>query len=366
MLVCEKCVINSSVPSFVKYKNSCSFCKPFAENLKIKSELIYDSKKLNILIDSIKKNSKKNKYDCVVGLSGGVDSAWALMKAKEVGLNPLAVHMDNGWNSELAQNNIQVLLENLKVDLYTHVIEWEEYASLMEAFFAADVIDVELLMDNAMLAVNYKMADKLGTQIILTGSNSATEGIRMPPGWIWHKFDRKNIYSIANAYGIKKLKSFPSIGNLQKLYYERIKGIRWVSFLDYFPYSREKALDDLQSIGFKPYPYKHYESVFTRFYQSYILPNKFNVDKRLIHLSAQIISNEITRDEALKKLKDKPCSVIQEKEDIDYFLTKLGWNEKKLKEYISRPPRSHLNFKSEGAFADNLVEFVRSKILKKS
>ena len=222
MKVCNRCIINSTVPSFVKYKDGCSFCIPFGEKLEKNKSFSKNSSGLKLLLDKIKTNSKNKKYDCIVGLSGGVDSAWALMKAKEIGLNPLAVHMDNGWNSELAQNNIQVILENLKVDLHTYVIDWEEYKNLMEAFFYADVIDIELLMDNAMLATNYFMANKLGLKMILTGSNSATEGIRMPPGWIWHKFDKKNIIAIASSYG-KKIKSFPAIGNFQKLYFERIK-----------------------------------------------------------------------------------------------------------------------------------------------
>ena len=362
MEVCERCIATSELPSFEKYSSGCSFCVEFEERLKDNSKIFNQSQQLDSFIQKIKKNNLNKSHDCIVGLSGGVDSAWALLQAKKLGLRPLAVHMDNGWNSELAQNNIQVLLEYLDVDLYTYVIDWDEYRSLMNAFFKANVIDIELLMDNAMLAVNYNMAHKLGLKTILTGSNSATEGIRMPPGWIWHKFDKKNIKSIAKYNGIKRLKSFPSISNLQKLYYERVRGIRWISFLDYFDYSREKALVDLQSIGFKPYPFKHYESVFTRFYQAYILPRKFGVDKRIIHLSAQIVSNEITREEALERLKASPYLPNQENEDISYFLSKMEWTKDQLDSYIKAPVQSHSSFDSEGRYADDLLNWIKIKL----
>jgi len=172
----------SAADIFFDAKGICNFCTEF---LREKSNIIFEDlkkkeEKLKYFIKKVKEEGKEKKYDCIVGVSGGVDSSWTLAKVKELGLRPLVVHMDNGWNSELAQNNIANLVQNLQVDLYTHVINWNEYRELMQAFFEADVIDVELLYDNAMLAVNYQQANKYGVKYILSGSNSSTEGMRMP------------------------------------------------------------------------------------------------------------------------------------------------------------------------------------------
>ena len=243
--------------------------------------------------------ARGKQYDCIIGVSGGVDSSWALSLAVDHGLRPLAVHMDNGWNTELAQNNIANLVRGLGVDLHTHVIDWPEYRGLMEAFFAADVVDVELLYDNAMLAVNFEAAARHGVKYILGGTNVATEGMRMPPSWNWLKYDKRNIKSIAKRFGGPKLKTFPSIwdGGLHR---RILRGTRWLSFLDHFDYRKGDALQSLQGrFGYKPYPFKHYESVFTRFYQGYILPHKFGIDKRRLHLSVLVLNGEMSRDEAM-------------------------------------------------------------------
>jgi hypothetical protein len=284
-----------------------------------------------------------------VGVSGGVDSSWALVKAVEAGLRPLAVHMDNGWNSELAQNNIHVLVQKLGIDLYTHVIDWPEYRGLMQAFFQADVVDVELLYDNAMLAVNYLQAESHGIRHILSGVNSSTEGMRMPPGWNWFKRDRRNILGIARAHYIPGFRTFPSVGTLHYIRHEVIRRIRWVSFLDYFDYNKEEALSTLETrYGYKRYPYKHYESVFTRFYQGHILPRKFGIDKRKLHLSTLVISKQMKREEALRLLQSPPYPSEQALEDdITYFLKKMRWSRAELDAYIARPERSHANYPSE-------------------
>jgi hypothetical protein len=244
---------------------------------------------------------------------------------KELGLRPLTVHMDNGWDSELASHDIKNLVEKLKVDLFTYVIDWEEYRDLMQAFFDADVIDIELLYDNAMLAVNYQKANKYGIKYILAGYNKYTEGMRMPENWNWYKLDKKNIYSLAKRNKVK-IQTFPSIGTLEYIYYEFIKKIKIIPFLDYLPYyNKYEALDILQrNFNYKPYPYKHYESVFTRFYQGFLLIEKFGVDKRKVRLSSLIISGQITREQALEQMKSKYAYPSEEelKQDIEYFLKK--------------------------------------------
>ena len=179
-----------------------------------------------------------------MGLSGGLDSSWTLVKVVELGLRPLAVHMDNGWNSELAQNNIFNLVDKLDVDLYTHVIEWHEYRNLMQSFFDADVLDVELLYDNAMIAVNYNQAKSNNIKYILAGTNVVTEGMKMPNNWSWLKYDKKNMKNIGYLNNVK-LKTFPSIGVIERIYYEKIRNIKWISFLDFISYERENAIKEV-------------------------------------------------------------------------------------------------------------------------
>lgn len=336
---------------------NCNLCTEFLHrymNLVGKSQ-IQDSI-CHDFIEKVKKDGKKRKYDCIVGVSGGVDSSWALVKAVELGLRPLAVHMDNGWNSELAQSNITNLLERLDVDLYTHVIEWEEYKKLMQAFFDAGVIDIELLYDNAMLAVNYNLAKEIGVKYILSGSNQATEGMRTPVGWNWFKKDKTNIYDIAKKNGNVKIRSFPSIGTIGFIYSTYIKGIEWVPFLDYFDFDKDKSVEILkEKYGYKPYPYKHYESVFTRFYQGYILPNKFGVDKRILHLSVLVASGQMKKEKALDIMKGSPYpSELQLSEDLDYFLKKMEWSKEQLEKYMVKKEVSHTFYKSEKVLWDKL------------
>jgi N-acetyl sugar amidotransferase len=329
----------------------CNFCTEFLER---SSHIIHENEqlkkqRLELFVETVKKAGRGKTYDCVVGVSGGVDSSWTLVEVKRLGLRPLAVHMDNGWNSELAQNNIANLLQGLGLDLYTHVIDWEEYRALMQAFFDADVIDIELLYDNAMLAVCYQQARKFGIKHILSGSNQATEGMQMPKAWNWYKWDVRNIKALANRFGGVRIKTFPTHSTLDFILDEFVRGIRWIPFLDYLPYNKSEALDVLErEYGYKRYPFKHYESIFTRFYQGYILPRKFGVDKRLLHLGTLVASGQMERAVALEGLAGIPYSSQQDLEsDIRYFLKKMGWTEADLASYIARPEVRHDAYRSE-------------------
>ncbi|MBA4246770.1 MAG: N-acetyl sugar amidotransferase [Microbacterium sp.] len=324
----------------------CNFCRAFeavlANDSLIVDPLVRESR-LAGLVAAVKKNGAGKRYDCIVGVSGGVDSSWALVQAVRLGLRPLAVHMDNGWNTELAANNIANLIETLDVDLYTYVIDWAEYRELMQAFFDADVIDVELLYDNAMLAVCYQQADAYRLKYILSGYNLSTEGLRMPLEWSWRdKLDATNIRSIAKAYGVR-IKSFPLFSNARFLRHRHITGTRWVPFLDYLDYRKDEALDTLVAeYGYKPYPYKHYESVFTRFYQGHILPEKFGVDKRRAHLSSLIITGQLSRADALAAVERIPYPTDDDLEkDKAYVVKKMNWQPGDLEAYLARPERGH-------------------------
>ena len=361
---CTYCVMDTTASDILfDDKGICNYCSEFIERSK---HIIFESienkqKRLISLVERVKQQGMGKPYDCIVGVSGGVDSSWTLVQVKKLGLRPLAVHMDNGWNSELAQNNIANLVQGLGVDLYTHVIDWEEYRALMQAFFDADVLDVELLYDNAMSAVNFQQANQYGLKHILSGSNQATEGMKFPEGWNWLKLDKKNIKAIARSGGVKRLDTFPAIGLFEFIWFVAVKKIRWVSFLDYIDYNKEEALLALEKdYGYKRYPYKHYESVFTRFYQGYLLPTKFNVDKRKLHLSTLIASGQITREEALKSLEGIPYPSQQDlQQDISYFLKKMNWTQADLDNYEKRPQRSHLEFASERPLWQKLKRYYR-------
>ena len=338
---CRKCLLSDQI-SHVKIGEDyiCNFCKN-----KSTINYEYSKPKLEKLLKKTKELNKSSQYDCIIGVSGGLDSSYLLMKACELGLKPLAVHMDNGWNTELAQNNIEKLIKNFDIDYETYIIDWETYRELLLAYMNKDMIDLELLYDNAMIAVNYHFANKYKNKTIFSGDNQQTEGIPMPPEWYWPKLDATNIKAMARKNKIN-LKNFPLIRH-RDIIFNKIRGIRRVNFLNYIEYNKNKATKELEKIGYKPYPFKHYESVFTRFYQGEILPKKFLVDKRLIHLSSLINSGQITKKEA--------SSIIQKRsyesedllyKDYKYICKKLKINEEFLIEYMNRKEKSHLQVNS--------------------
>jgi N-acetyl sugar amidotransferase len=347
----------------------CNFCNEFIENIKKHHSLPEQelAEKREVLIERIKKDGKNKPYDCIVGVSGGVDSSYALYLTKQCGLRPLAVHLDNGWNSELSVQNISNLVNKLGVDLYTHVVDWEEKRDIQLAFFAAHVVDIEMLTDSALAALNFNQAKKYRVKYILAGTNSSTEGMRMPYNWNHYKYDKKNIMSIQKNFGTKKLLTYTFLSTRDFLWNQYIVKRRWINFLDYFNYKKTEALDILvKNFGYKPYPYKHYESVFTRFYQGYILPKKFNIDKRRLHLSTLIVTDQMTRDEALKMLDSDPYPDLeQEKIDKEFVIKKLGFTEENFDKYINSPGISHEYYGSEKWIMDAAIKIneVRRKIL---
>lgn len=352
--VCTCCVMDTTAIDITFDENGqCNYCADFIKRYATFQHKSAEQKDIELtqFVNAVKLSGKGKQYDCIIGLSGGVDSSWALVQAVKSGLRPLAVHMDNGWNSELAQNNIANLVRTMNVDLYTHVVDWPEYKGLMQAFFDADVIDVELLYDNAMLGVNYRLAAKHGIEYILAGTNQATEGMHLPQKWNWFKLDKKNIKEISKQFNGPSLKTFPAFSTLNFVYFEYVKKVKWISFLDFFDYNKAEVLDMLErDYGYTRYPFKHYESIFTRFYQGYILPQKFNVDKRKLHLGTLVAGGQISRDEAIELL-SKPPFLSQQllNEDIQYFLKKMGWTSEQLDEYLKRPQVPHEKYGSEKA-----------------
>lgn len=349
-LLCSRCLLDETTPGIAfDSEGQCNYCRNFEAVLAAAPAPAERDRRREELLDEIRRTGRGKRYDCVVGVSGGVDSSYALYLAVKSGLRPLAVHLDNGWNSELAVHNIARLVRGLGVDLYTHVIRWEENRDLQRAFMAAHVIDIEMLMDSAMLATNFRAARKFGVRFILSGSNSATEGMIMPGGWNHHKWDARNARAIHRQFGTRPVPSHPFYSLKDVVLDRYVRRIRWVSFLDYFDYRKAEASALLErELGYKPYPYKHYESVFTRFYQGEILPRKFGVDKRRLHLSALVVSGQLSREEGLALLATPPYpDAAQLRDDREFVAKKLGYTPEQLEDYLEAPPVPHSAFPSE-------------------
>jgi N-acetyl sugar amidotransferase len=349
--VCARCVMDTTAADIVfDEQGICNYCRAFDARLQhADPQGAATQARREQFIATVKANGQGHDYDCVVGVSGGVDSSYVLYLAVQFGLRPLAVHLDNGWNSELATHNIANLVSRLHVDLYTHVVDWQENRDLQRSFFAANVVDIELLMDNAMYALNYQQAAARGIRWILAGTNLATEGMAMPPGWNHYKFDVRNIRGIQQRFGSTPIKTHPLMSTLDFVWYQYVRRIQWVSFLDYVSYDKFAALEILQrECDYKPYPYKHYESVFTRFYQGYILPRKFGYDKRRTHLAALVVTGQMTRDTALQMLEQSPYpDAALEQQDRVFVMKKLGFSVQEFDAYMRAPAVPHAVYGSE-------------------
>ncbi len=305
-------------------------------------------------------SSKKGKYDCIIGLSGGVDSSYVALLAKKLELSPLLVHFDNGWNSELAVKNINNIVNNLQADLHTIVVDWEEFRGLQRAYFDAGVVDIEVLTDHAIIATIYKLAEKYKIKYILSGTNIATEYV-LPTSWVHSKIDLSNLKDIVSKNSKQSLKTYPTINSLKiKLYYEKLKGIRKLQPLNLINYNKEHAIKELIEVfGWRNYGRKHGESIFTKFYQNHILPKKFNIDKRKAHLSSLICSGQLSRDEALTILSEPLYDKSELETDYGFVRKKLGYTKEEFDAYLESPPSSHSLYKSDLTFLSKIHKIKR-------
>ncbi|MCC6287121.1 MAG: N-acetyl sugar amidotransferase [Chitinophagaceae bacterium] len=307
-------------------------------------------KKLEEVVNLIKERGKNNKYDCITGVSGGVDSTYLAYMAKKLGLKPLIVHFDNGWNSELAVKNIENIISKLGFDLYTLVVDWEEFKDIQLAYLKASVIDIEAITDHAIIGTLYKLAAENNIKYILSGANVVTENT-LPKSWIFNKIDHVNIKDIHDRYGSVKLKTYPLFNATKKRLYTRLKNIESVYLLNYLPYTKKNVKELIKNeLDWKDYGGKHYESIFTRFYQGYILPVKFGVDKRKAHLSDLIFSGQISKEEALEELKKSIYDQAQLNTDRDFVLKKFNLTEKEFEQILDLPRKEHAEFKTEKGF----------------
>jgi N-acetyl sugar amidotransferase len=296
----------------------------------------------------IKESGQGKKYDCILGLSGGVDSSYVALIAKQHGLRPLCVHFDNGWNSEIAVRNIHNIVNTLGFDLETYVIDWEEFKDLQLAYLKASVIDIEVVTDHAIYSVIYRLALRHGINYVLSGQNIVTEGV-LPSRWGWNIKDFVNIKAIHKAFGQKPLRSYPLLSRSMKKQIAK-SGIETVEFLNWMPYRKAEAIQTLQhEVGWLNYGNKHHESIWTRFFQVYILPRKFGVDKRKAHYSNLICSGQMTKEQALSKIEKPAYDPALLEQDKKFVLKKLGLTEAEFEAMMAAPPRSHKDFDTEGS-----------------
>ncbi len=302
------------------------------------------------LISEMKQAGKGKKYDCMLGVSGGVDSTYLALKAKEYGLRVLCVHFDNGWNSELAVKNIENIISKCGFDLYTYVIDWPEFRDIQLAYFKANVIDLEAVTDIAIFSSLDKICKENKLKYIIDGRNVWTEET-LPKAWIFK--DPENLIDIHHKFGSLTLKSYPLLHKFRRAYNQFQKPFHSIKLLNYLPYHKKSAKEEISNkLAWRDYGGKHYESVFTRFYQGYILPEKFKVDKRKAHLSNLIFAGQITKAQALEELLDPIYPEQQMKIDKEFILKKLGFSEKEFEDYIQTPGIPHTTYKVTGSLAD--------------
>lgn len=343
---CSHCVLDTHDDPEMTFDQEgvCSYCQNYkkheGEYVKKGGRGLEELKKI---VEKIKSDGARKPYDCIIGLSGGVDSSYLALKAKEFGLRPLAVHFDNGWNSELAVNNIENIVSKLNFDLHTVVIDWDEFRDLQLAFLRASVVDIELITDHAIFASLYKIALEQDVKYILSGVNYVTEAI-LPEPWVHDKRDHIHIKAISTQFGKIPLKKFPLFDTNLKF---RIswKGVTSVPVLNYLEYIKSDVKKEIiQKLNWRDYGGKHYESVFTRFYQGYILPVKFGIDKRKAHLSTLINSGQINRNSALLELESPIYPEDLRKSDFDFVLKKLGLSVEDFQQIMNLPIKKHRDY----------------------
>lgn len=298
----------------------------------------------------IKREGAGKDFDCIIGMSGGIDSSYlTYLAAAEFGLRPLVFHVDAGWNSQVAVNNIERLVDGLGLDLFTEVIDWHEMRDLQLAFFKSGVPHVDTPQDHAFFATMYKFAERYGVRYILTGANLSTECVRNPIEWMYYQSDATQLRDIHRKFGTVPLVNFPVTSILwHKLYLPYVKKIKVLRPLNYVPYIKQQAIDMLvQKFGWQPYPQKHFESRFTRFYESFWLPKKFGYDARRVQYSSLILTKQMTRDEAMERLAAPPWDETTIAQDFEYVATKLGISTGELQGYLDGPNRSYRDYRSQ-------------------
>lgn len=350
--ICANCVMDTTDAKISFDENGvCDHCRSF-QNHTLPNWKTGEAGKPELvrMIERIREHGKGRDFDCIIGMSGGIDSSYLVYAAKELfGLRPLVFHVDAGWNSQIAVNNIEKLVDGLGLDLYTEVIDWEEMKDLQLAFFKSGVAHIDTPQDHAFFATMYKFATQYGVRDILTGANLSTECVRNPIEWMYYQSDSTQLRDIHRKFGTRPLRNFPVTSILwHKIWLPYIKGIRSWRPLNYIAYVKEDAMKLLsERFGWQPYPQKHFESRFTRFYESYWLPEKFGYDTRKVQFSSLILTGQMTREEALERLSSPAYDPETIHQDLEYVATKLGITVDELEGYFKAPNKSFRDYKSQ-------------------
>jgi N-acetyl sugar amidotransferase len=366
--ICKRCVMDTSDPDITfDSMGYCNHCNNYFINL---PKYVLHGKpgeeKLQAIVDQIKRDGRNKPYDCIIGLSGGVDSSYVAWKVKEAGLRPLAVHFDSGWNSELAVMNIENIVKTLNFDLFTFVCDWTEMRDLQLSYFRAGVINADIPMDHAFTIVLYRMARKYGIKHFISGQNYETEAI-LPHSWVYNSRDARNLKAIQQRFGSVKLRKYPVGSLMESIYNLYVYKLNRLYILDYEKYNKAEVLEILQEkLGWRNYGGKHHESIFTRFYQGYYLLKRFGIDKRRAHLSSLICSSQITREEALKELNHNPYENAELlRQDLEYIPKKLGISVKEFEKIMLEPTHPHTYYPNDTLIREKLVNFGKKLNLKR-
>ncbi|MCG3189377.1 MAG: hypothetical protein LKCHEGNO_01751 [Burkholderiaceae bacterium] len=365
--VCARCVMDTSDPNITfDAAGVCNHCSEFDSETRARWWPNDEgARRWSVLKEELRSEGRGRDYDCVLGLSGGVDSSYLALKAHQWGLRPLIVHVDAGWNSELAVANIEKVVKHCSFDLHTHVVDWQEMRDLQLAYLRAGVANQDVPQDHVFFASLYQFATRSGIRTILSGGNIATEGI-FPKAWHGSAMDAINLRAIHRRYGTRPLRTYTTVSFFQAyLWFPLVKRMRTLRPLNYFPYDKSSAIRELEAeIGWRAYGRKHGESLFTKLFQNYYLPTKFGYDKRRPHLSSLIVSGQMTRDEAMAELAQPLYEPHELDTDIAYFCKKLRITRQEFETLMAAPAHHYTDFPTwEGRYrvlkaAQSLVERV--------
>lgn len=338
--VCNRCVMDTTDAEITfDLEGVCNHCRHFdAVTRKRWFPNAEGQQRLSRILDRIRSTGANQEYDCIIGLSGGVDSSYLALNARKWGLRPLAVHVDAGWNSELAVANIESIVNYGGYHLHTHVVDWLEMRDLQLAFLRSGIANQDVPQDHVFFASMYHFATKHGIRYILSGGNIATEAI-FPMAWHGSAMDAINLKAIHRKYGERPLKQYTTISFFDYYFwYPLVKNMRTIRPLNYMPYDKADAIRQLErTVGWRGYGRKHGESVFTKLFQNYYLPTRFGFDKRRPHLSSLIVSGQMTRDQALKALEELLYDPRELEDDIEYFCKKMKLSRPQFDDFMTAP-----------------------------
>ena len=354
---CTRCIMDTTVPDITfDAAGVCNYCHHY--EARAARDLHLDPagrETLLRVVERMRQEGRGHDYDCVLGVSGGLDSTMALYEIRQFGLRPLAIHLDNGWNTELSVSNIERLVRGLGVELYTHVLDWEEFRDLQLGFLRASIPNAEIPTDHAIIALLFNLAARHGIRYIVSGSNVVSEAI-MPDVWMSDSKDLRLIKAVHRRFCTRPLRTYPTLSLRRWARYTFLRGVKYFPVLNYVPYVKADARALMaERFGWKDYGGKHYESIYTRFFQGYILPRKFGIDKRIAHYSTLINSGQMTREAALADMANPPYPEAQMMEDRVYLIKKLAIDEAEWEAIMAAPPKSHLDYPNSEAIYRRLA-----------